>query len=132
MKRSRKPIPRRSAKRPAWRASEQREVCMDRAQWRCEFEVAELVLFVGWRRCGAHANDVKLEAAHVYRKPRIGNREAIDDPDVVIAGCLPHHRAWDGYRRDGLRINPDHVARARAAINRYVLEANKIRPDEDP
>lgn len=126
---------------------------MNRAGWRCEVEVCEVTRYnyreillpdtAGrvyrthdvtelWTRCGAHANDVLLQTAHVYRRTRIGNREAIDDPDVVIAACERHHKDLDQHRTTDVRFPPAAVERARLAVNKYVLPTNRIRDDEEP
>lgn len=139
MPRAKKPLPfRNTERRPAWRPSEQRDACMVRDLWRCQFEIVDSTFWDGaqsqngpWRRCNA-GEDATLQAAHVWRKPQIGDPETIDHPDVAIAACEHHHKRWDAYDRDGLRIPAAAIKRARDCINASRTGPNPaVRPIPD-
>ncbi len=110
-RRTRKSLPHRNEKRrPAALASAQRELVMERAGGRCEFEIPVSVFaFLGEQsvlaaeRC---PNTGKLETAHVVRRhkfpgPLAGEAPIVYSADVALAACTACHNRHDGRSQRG-------------------------------
>jgi hypothetical protein len=109
-KKRQKPIPHRNQeRRPASLAIAQRDLVMERANGRCQFEYVSAILeFKGEKHpmttpCGSTE---KIQTVHIVRRHKIAAPvgdapPAVYSVDVVIAGCKRCHDRYDGRTQSG-------------------------------